>query len=191
MRIIYLWVPRALWLAWVSYWVLAAGNVKASQRREPLSSRLLHLIPMLLAGALVVLPSIPGATFLSRRFVADDDISYWGGCLLIAAGLGFSVWARIHLGRNWSGRISVKEDHELIQTGPYALVRHPIYTGLLLALVGTALSLGQWRGVAAVLLMLVSFWRKLTVEEHWMINAFGDRYRHYRGNTSALIPYLL
>lgn len=191
MRTSYPLVARALWLAWVIYWAVAAANVKSAQRREPLWSRSLHFIPMILAAALLTLPSIPEAPLLSRRFVADTDFACWGGCLLIAAGLGFSVWARIHLGRNWSGRISVKQDHELIQTGPYAIVRHPIYTGLLVAIGGSALSLGEWRGLVAVALMLVSFWRKLTVEERWMVTAFGERYRRYRGQTSALIPYLL
>jgi protein-S-isoprenylcysteine O-methyltransferase Ste14 len=191
MRTLYLLVVQALWVAWVIYWAVAAANVKSTQRREPLWSRLLHFIPMLLAAALVALPSIPGAPVLSWRFVAGSDFAHWGGCLLLGVGLGFSVWARMHLGRNWSGRIAVKENHELIQTGPYAVVRHPIYTGLLLAIIGTALALGEWRGLVAVVLMLVSYWRKLTVEERWMLNAFGDRYRHYRAQTSALIPYLL
>jgi protein-S-isoprenylcysteine O-methyltransferase Ste14 len=148
-------------------------------------------MPMVVAAALIGLPRIPGARLLSYRFVAANEASHWGGCLLVFAGLSVSVWARVHLGRNWSGRISVKENHQLIQTGPYAIVRHPIYSGLLLAIVGTALAQGEWRGVLAALLMLISFWRKLTVEERWMLDAFGNQYQRYREHTWALIPYLL
>lgn len=74
-------------------------------------------------------------------------VLYWLGLLMVICGLAFAVWARIHLGRNWSGTVTVKEDHELIRSGPYGIVRHPIYTGLLLAIAGTAIVFGEWRAV--------------------------------------------
>jgi protein-S-isoprenylcysteine O-methyltransferase Ste14 len=87
--------------------------------------------------------------------------------------------------------VTVKEDHELIRRGPYALVRHPIYTGLLVGFIGTALVRGEWRGVLAVLMVFAALWRKLRLEERWMSETFGDQYRDYRQHTAALIPFLL
>ncbi len=102
----------------------------------------------------------------------------------------FTVWARLHLGRNWSGTVTIKDGHELITSGPYALVRHPIYTGLLLAMLGSALALGDWRGVAAFALAAGALWRKLRVEESWMQQQFGDAYQAYSQRVAALIPFV-
>ncbi len=108
---------------------------------------------------------------------------------MVAAGLGLAVWARAHLGRNWSGIVTVKKDHALIRTGPYRIVRHPIYTGLLLALIGTAAAIGEWRGVVAVICALIGFLRKIQVEEKRMRENFPE-YSRYRQQTAALIPLL-
>jgi protein-S-isoprenylcysteine O-methyltransferase Ste14 len=91
---------------------------------------------------------------------------------------------------NWSGDVQLKRDHELIVKGPYALVRHPIYTGLLLAFVGSALAVGEWRGGLAVAIVAVSFWRKLRREEAFMRQQFGETYARYAASVPALIPFL-
>ena len=111
--------------------------------------------------------------------------------MVLVAGLVFSIWARVHIGRNWSGIVTLKQDHELIQSGPYRLVRHPIYTGLLLGFIGTAIARDEWRGWLAVLMVLAALWRKLRLEERWLTEQFGDAYRQYRSEVAALIPYLL
>lgn len=108
---------------------------------------------------------------------------------MVAAGLGLAVWARAHLGRNWSGIVTVKKDHALIRTGPYRIVRHPIYTGLLLALIGTAAAIDEWRVVVAVICALIGFLRKIQVEEKRMRENFPE-YSRYRQQTAALIPLL-
>ena len=109
----------------------------------------------------------------------------------MVGGLSFCVWARRVLGRNWSGIVTVKEGHELVREGPYRMVRHPIYTGLVLAFAGMALVDAQWRGVLAVAIGVGAFWRKLRLEERWMTEIFGQRYVEYREHTKALIPGLL
>ena len=114
---------------------------------------------------------------------------YLAGLVLVALGLGFSAWARALLGRNWSGTVTVKTGHELIVAGPYRLVRHPIYTGLLLAFLGTAVAQDQWRALLALLLVWLSFWRKWRLEEHFMQDTFGDRYRAYRAKVPAVVPW--
>jgi protein-S-isoprenylcysteine O-methyltransferase Ste14 len=110
---------------------------------------------------------------------------------LVAIGLGFSVWARARLGGNWSAEVTVKERHELVRGGPYALVRHPIYTGVLLALVGSALAVDKWRGLVGLLLITAGFWRKMVIEERFMLAEFGEAYAHYRANVPALIPFVV
>jgi protein-S-isoprenylcysteine O-methyltransferase Ste14 len=126
---------------------------------------------------------------LTRRFLPAGPALPMFGAVLVAAGLGFSVWARRHLGRNWSSSVVVKEDHALIRSGPYAHVRHPIYTGLLLALLGTVLAIGEWRGLAALALALLAFAWKSRAEEGRMRETFPE-YEQYRRETASLIPFV-
>jgi protein-S-isoprenylcysteine O-methyltransferase Ste14 len=132
---------------------------------------------------------MPGV--LGERFLPDAPATFWAGFAIVALGLGFTVWARVVLGRNWSGIVTVKQDHELVTEGPYRWVRHPIYTGLVVAFAGSATARGEWRGVLAVLIVFVALWRKLTLEERWMIETFGDAYLRYREKVRALIPFVL
>jgi protein-S-isoprenylcysteine O-methyltransferase Ste14 len=185
----------ALWLVWFTYWNLAAIGNKPVRRRQDRASRALDILPLALAILLIAIwPQLPRpeqTDFLFLTFMPRNDAGYWIGVATVALGLGFSVWARRFLGRNWSGTVTLKENHELIRTGPYRLVRHPIYTGLLLGFIGSAIALCQWRGVIAVLLVLFVFLRRIRVEERWMIEIFGERYRAYRIETKALIPFIL
>lgn len=189
MPLAYRYAFPAMWLSWVVYWWAASRDVKSTLRRESLPSRLSHIVPLAIAVLLFNLRSVPIA-FLGERFVPFAEWPFWLGSLLTAAGLLFTVWARLHLGRNWSGTITVKEEHELITSGPYTLVRHPIYTGLLLAFLGSALAIGDWQGVLAFALAAGALWRKLRVEERWMRQQFGDAYHAYSHRVAALIPFV-
>jgi protein-S-isoprenylcysteine O-methyltransferase Ste14 len=180
----------ALWLAWLIYWRISASGVKAVQRRESPASRAAHIVPLVIGAILLWMRDIPGGGILFERFLPRSYTTYWTGTALLILGLAFSVWARIHLGRNWSGTVTVKQEHELVRGGPYARVRHPIYTGLLLAFIGTAIARGEWRGVLAVLIIFAALWRKLRLEERYMIETFGDEYRRYRERSAALIPFI-
>jgi protein-S-isoprenylcysteine O-methyltransferase Ste14 len=102
----------------------------------------------------------------------------------------FSIWARISLGRNWSGRVVVKEGHRLVSTGPYAFVRHPIYTGLLVALAGSALYDGSWRALLGLTCFAIGFWLKARSEEELLERELGDDYRAYQARTPMLVPSL-
>ena len=187
----YRYLVPGLWLAWLLYWRISAAGVKTVVRRESPASRAAHLVPLAIAAVLLWVNPIPGGGLLFERFLPRTLATYWSGTALLALGLAFSVWARIYLGRNWSATVTVKHDHELIRGGPYARVRHPIYTGVLLGFIGTAIVRGEWRGVLAVLIVLLALWRKLRLEERFMSETFGDEYRHYREHTAALIPFLL
>ena len=111
--------------------------------------------------------------------------------MLTVAGMLFSVWARLTLGRNWSGTVTIKQDHELIQRGPYRIVRHPIYTGMLLAMLGTAFIYGIARCFLGVPIVGLGFWLKVQIEEQFMVRQFGEQYVRYRQEVRALIPYIL
>ena len=180
----------AMWLAWAGYWWIASHNVKAVARREPLQSRLLHLATIVVALALLWLPDLR-LPVLGERFLPVALWPSWFGLLITLSGLLFAVWARAQLGRNWSATVTVKQDHDLITSGPYRFVRHPIYTGLLLGLLGIAVARAEWRGVLAVALAFGAFWRKLRIEERWMREQFGVAYEEYSRRVSALIPFVL
>lgn len=178
----------ALWIVWLVYWIVAARDVKPTLWREPPRSRALSSLPLILVAILLGAPnSLPPV--MLKRFLPPNPMLPTLGAVLVAAGLGFAIWARAHLGRNWSARVTLKEDHSLIRTGPYGRVRHPIYTGMLLALAGTAIAIGEWRGLVAVALAVPAFVRKSRVEEDRMGQTFPE-YEQYRRGTAALIPFV-
>jgi protein-S-isoprenylcysteine O-methyltransferase Ste14 len=186
---IHRWLFPALWMAWAFYWWLTSRDVKKTTRREPFLSRVGHLGPMLVAAALLWSPRL-GGPVLGARFMPWAPWQFWAGVAVTAGGLGFAVWARRHIGRNWSAIVTLKEDHELVTTGPYALVRHPIYTGLLFGFFGSAVALGQWRGLLAVAIVYLALLRKYRLEERWMRERFGAAYDAYRARVKALVPFL-
>jgi protein-S-isoprenylcysteine O-methyltransferase Ste14 len=95
----------------------------------------------------------------------------------------------VHLAGNWSGTVTLKEDHSLTRDGPYRFVRHPIYTGILLGILGSAIAEGEWRGLVGLGLITLSFLRKSTIEEQFLTAQFGDAYTRYRAEVAALIPW--
>lgn len=190
MHLVYDYLFTAMWIAWLVYWKLAAANVKQATRIESVLSRAGHLVPLVIAALLLWWPWQMN-DFLFDTLVPWGLWMFWVGAAITAGGLLFTVWARVHLGRNWSGVVTLKREHELITSGPYRLVRHPVYTGLLLAFAGTALARDDWRGVVAVVITVAALWRKLRLEEKWLTEQFGEIYTHYRRRVAALIPYLI
>jgi protein-S-isoprenylcysteine O-methyltransferase Ste14 len=178
-----------LWLLWALYWLVAARTAKPVRKREPLLMRLAFIAQALLTAILLGHHSWSG--WLGVQLIHGGWTRYGIAVMLIVIGLTISIWARRILGGNWSGSVTVKEGHELVQSGPYRYVRHPIYSGLLLMILGTGLASGQVHGLLAFPIALVSFWIKSRVEEQWMTAEFGERYATYKKTTWALIPYLL
>ena len=188
MRALFDHVIPGLWIGWAIYWWVASYDVKPNRRRESLVSRALHIVPLLVAAVLLGAPfHLPG---LDRVVWPVGPLSNDGGALLVAGGLVLACWARFDLGRNWSGSVTVKEGHELVASGPYRIVRHPIYAGLLLALVGSAIALGEIRGWLGVAIAFAALLRKLRLEERWMTERFGDEYAAYRKRVAALVPFV-
>jgi protein-S-isoprenylcysteine O-methyltransferase Ste14 len=179
-----------VWIAFLVYWNIKAVGAKTTQRLEPLISRILRVLAYLIAIVLLSVPRIP----LPGLYVQLWPSGYWPfwlGAAVTVAGLLFAVWAREHLGSNWSRSVTIKQDHELITTGPYAVVRHPIYTGTLAGFLGMAIAVSQVRGFIAFALIFLVLWVKLRMEEEWMRSQFGETYATYARQTAALVPYLL
>jgi protein-S-isoprenylcysteine O-methyltransferase Ste14 len=180
------------WILFVLYWIWSARQVKSTARTEAASSRLLkYWLPLALAFVLMEPTPWVRSSMLGARFVPEWQGIALFGLLLTVAGLLFACWARVMLGNNWSAVVQLKQDHELIERGPYRFVRHPIYTGLLTAFLGTALTLGEWRGLLAAAIVALSFWRKLRLEERWLGEQFGAAYADYMRRVKALIPWML
>ena len=127
---------------------------------------------------------------VDRRFVPNLAIYRWLGLLMTIAGVAFAVWARVAIGSNWSGTVTVKQNHELIRTGPYALVRHPIYTGIMFAAFGTAIFHGEVQSLIVLLAIFSVLVPKMRAEERLMTEQFGTEYTNYRQKTKALVPFL-
>jgi protein-S-isoprenylcysteine O-methyltransferase Ste14 len=180
----------AVWILFLLYWQIKAFKTKTTQRLEPAASRILRVFIFLIAIALLSTSSIP-LPWLYIQLWPVGIWPFWLGAAVSIAGLLFAVWAREHLGRNWSRSVTIKKDHELITTGPYAIVRHPIYTGILIGFIGMAIAISQVRGFIVFVLIFVAFWMKFRLEEQWMRSQFGETYATYARHTAALVPYIL
>src|SRR5579863_8934206 len=179
-----------VWILFFLYWQIKAVNTKTTKRLEPAASRILRVFIFLIAITLLMTTRIP-LPWLYLQLWPVGLWPFWLGAAVTIAGLLFAVWAREHLGSNWSRSVTIKQDHELITTGPYAVVRHPIYTGILAGFLGMAIAISQVRGFIAFGLIFLAFWLKLSMEEQWMRSQFGETYAAYARHTAALVPYLL
>jgi protein-S-isoprenylcysteine O-methyltransferase Ste14 len=176
-----------LWMVWLLYWMASAWGVRRNKRGETAGQRTQTALVLAFGVFLIFARTTPLGP-LNRRFVPESFGLRVAALILIVAGLGFSVWARVHLGKFWSSRVTLKEGHQLIQSGPYARVRHPIYSGIALAMLGTALFSGQWRALMGTSIFIVGHWLKSRREEALLTSQFGTEYEEYRGRTGSLLP---
>jgi protein-S-isoprenylcysteine O-methyltransferase Ste14 len=178
----------ACWLVFMTYWALTSRSVKPTAERR---GRLARVSYLTLIGLGAVLLAIPWRVHPLDVPIAPTDpaagVVGMGLCLL---GLVFAIWARRTLADNWSSDVTFKHGHELIQHGPYNYVRHPIYSGMLLMLIGTALVIGRLHAWLGVLVVLISFLAKLRQEEGLMLQHFPAAYEAYRRRVKALVPFL-
>jgi protein-S-isoprenylcysteine O-methyltransferase Ste14 len=186
------WSPRLLieisWLLFAMFWLSTALGSKKPSRTEAPAERLGH-IAFMAAGFLLLYDSAPQfLDWLNRRFVPDERWVTWLGAWLTLAGVLFAVWARATIGKDWSAEVQIKEGHELIRSGPYAHIRHPIYTGILLAVAGSALSIGEYRALVALAIMCIGFARKAKKEESFLAAQFGSAFAEHRRRTGFFLP---
>jgi protein-S-isoprenylcysteine O-methyltransferase Ste14 len=178
-----------LWILFAAYWTLAALRLKRTKRRETVAQRLGYLLPLIAAFFFFSQP-ITERGWLAAYLLPESASIEWGAAAVVAVGIAICFWARWHLGANWSGTVTLKEGHELIRTGPYRTIRHPIYTGILLAMLGTALQIGQVRAFIAVLFAFSSFYFKARREESFLTQEFGDRFAEHSKHTGMFLPRL-
>jgi protein-S-isoprenylcysteine O-methyltransferase Ste14 len=186
-QILHRYLFQTVWFAWAAYWMLSSSSASAPKRVQSPAARLLHRAELVAAFALLALPRLR-VGWLARQIVPWSEGLFVSGAALLLLGIGFAIWARVHLGQYWSGHVTLKPGHRLIRSGPYALVRHPIYTGILMAVIGTAVALDDYAGVLAILIVAETFVRKLRIEERWLTEEFGDEYQAYRREVKALVP---
>jgi protein-S-isoprenylcysteine O-methyltransferase len=179
----------AVWISALIVWVVGALATKRSARVQSPGSRLMQAAFFILAFLLLFNDTFRFGP-LAWRFVPRSSAAGYSGLVLTIVGVAFAIWARFYLGRNWSGTVTIKQDHELIRTGPYALVRHPIYTGLELAILGTAIAIGEIRGLVAAGIALIGIRLKFGLEEKFMTDRFGAEYVQYKKNVKTMMPFI-
>ena len=183
---------RLTWFVVLGYWLWAARSAKPTEHQESFAKRLVaYWLPLIVAMLLLGPGEWFGHSLLREQFIPHTTLVYSIGLGLMILGALVAISSRARLGRNWSANVQLKQDHELITSGIYRVVRHPIYTGLLALFLGDAIMVGDWRGLLAVAIVLASFWRKPRLEETWLAQHFGEPYRLYQARTKALIPMVL
>jgi len=180
-------ISALLWIAFTIYWSIAAANSTATVRSESARSRAVHQNLMTLSLLLLFAP-LP---WLDWRVLPLGPRWVVLGLALHVGSFGLAVWARRTLGRYWSGEITQKQEHELIRSGPYRFVRHPIYSAVLGMFAGTALVSGDAHALLGAAIMAGAYARKIRLEERNLLEVFGPRYEEYRRSTRALIPWVL
>lgn len=183
------WLVVALWVVWEVYWGISAMGVKRATAKEPFLSRLPVLIALVTGIACMLVPNLL-SSYLARPFLIQGGLFFYIGIAVQVSGLALAFWARATLGSNWSGRVTIKEGHELVTNGPYRRIRHPIYTGALLTVIGSAIALGWIGGLVTIVLFMGVFVHKIRLEERMLTGHFGDAYTQYRRKTNALILFV-
>lgn len=175
------------WAVLALYWLISAFRRKATKKREAYSQRLVYSLLLFIAFWLLLEPE-PYFGWFKTRFVPAEPFWQWFGVAVTAAGVALAIWARRHIGSNWSGIVTLKEGHELIRTGPYRSIRHPIYTGMLIGLLGSAITVGEVRGLIGVAVGWLSFYIKARREESFLSQEFGPAFEAHKRSTGMFLP---
>lgn len=175
------------WIVFCVYWAVGALKTRRTVSTEPFVARARHLL-LEITGFALLFGGFMGIGVLGERVFHRTYATLVAGVALTWIGIALALWARWHLGQYWSGRITLKEGHKLIRTGPYAHFRHPIYSGIILAAIGVALAADEWRCVAGVVTIVLAYWVKGRKEESVLAGQFGEEFNEHRRHTGFLIP---
>jgi protein-S-isoprenylcysteine O-methyltransferase Ste14 len=178
----------AAWWTVGIVWLFGAFTTKRTVRSQPAGDRVVYVGLIVLACLFFQKPLRFG--LLAWRFVPMSAATGYVGLALTVVGCAFTIWARFYLGSNWSGRPTIKEGHTLIRSGPYRLVRHPIYTGIVLAMLGTAIYIGEIRALVGTVVALIALKVKSRLEEAFMTEQFGPEYANYKRHVKSLVPFV-
>lgn len=174
----------------MAYWTISALWVRKTKVIEPRLPRMIHFWVGTIAALMLVFRGyLPKP--MNWELWPENRFTFWAGATVLLAGLGFAVWARIHLGRFWSGAITLKEGHRLIRSGPYQFVRNPIYTGILTGVAGTAIALGTVCGLVILTILFFDYSWKIRREQRLLAGEFGEEYADYCRTVPALVPFKL
>jgi len=175
------------WAIWAIGWLLMAFFSKSTKRRETPGQRLQHVIPALL-GFFLIFREGSTARWLTRAIFPDHPLLMLVCVAVTILGLLFAVWARLALGSNWSGTVTIKTNHQLIRRGPYRFIRHPIYTGMLAALLATAITQRLVTGLLGFAVVTFALYRKARREESFLSQEFGEAFVEHRQHTGMFLP---
>lgn len=185
-------VLQICWIIIILYWFYSRNKTKKVNQQEGFVKRFFYYILPLMVAVLLLGPGEWfGHSIIRENFVEHTNFVGIVGLVFCLGGTFLACWARYNLGNNWSLSVQEKENHQLIKSGIYGIIRHPIYSGLLMLFVGNAIIVGDYRGIIAVLIVFISFWYKLLKEEKILLSIFGNQYTEYKKKTKALIPYIL
>ena len=178
----------ALWLAWAVSWVAASVWSSRAEKRPALGKELWYRLVLAAGGLIFAVPSSrPGQI---RLWPLMNLPSVWGCIAVATLGFAFTWWARVYLGDLWSGWVTKKADHHIVDSGPYGIVRHPIYTGLLLAVLATMVAKGTVFGLIGSLVIALGIWMKARLEEQFLRGELGsEAYDSYRRRVPMLVPF--
>ena len=186
------WPTRLLsliWLAWVVSWVVASFWSGRTKSFVPTRDSWVYRLPILI-GAILLSHWTAGAVGASQLY-NPGDIGTYLLAVVVLFGISFTWWARIHLGRFWSNAITHKEDHRIVDTGPYGVVRHPIYTGLIIAILATGVAVATWTSLLGALFIAFGEWQKARMEEGFLSAELGqDAYGLYSRRVPMIVPFL-
>jgi protein-S-isoprenylcysteine O-methyltransferase Ste14 len=186
---IWTYLIQGPWVVFLAYWVLAARKTNRTERKESFGWRY-GVMFVEIIGFVMLFDGNADIGVLGHKIFPRGYALMITAVVATWAGVSLAVWARAHLGRYWSGRITIKEDHKLIRTGPYVRLRHPIYSGLDLAAIGSALAIDRWRCALGVCVIILGFWIKARREEGMLSGQFGAAFAEHRRHTGFLLPRL-
>lgn len=175
------------WIILVAYWAVGALKTRRTVNREPLATRF-GILSLEILGFVLLFSDATEIGILGHHIFPRTYALSVTGVTLTWMGIAIALWARWNLGQFWSARVTLKEDHELIRTGPYAHFRHPIYSGIDLAALGGALATDQWRCCLGVALIVLGYWIKARKEESMLASQFGEAFKEHCRHTGFLIP---
>lgn len=173
------------WLVMIVYWIITAR----SNSQTPIGSEVIPLCKLVFSALITYLPLALGG-WSAKGLFSNNLVTSLAGVCLCAAGVSIAIWARHILGRYWSGKVVVQQEHHLVVDGPYRVIRHPIYLGVLLAMLGVSLILGYVFSFTYFVFCVFGLIRKSKQEEELLVSQFPGEYEQYRKNTKALIPYV-
>ena len=179
----------ACWVIFLAYWIVSARRAKPTVERQSVLSLLAHRLPIGLGWWMLAYPGLPPP--MNQVLIPRTDWALVSGVLVCLLGLFVTIWARRTLAGNWSSDVTFKQGHELVRSGPYRFARHPIYTGLLVMCLGSAIEIGRLRCFVGIAVVLIGFWIKLKQEVRLLLRHFPDAYPAYQRKVKALVPFIL